>query len=65
MLDLVRQHPLLSLSLPGPARIAKGSKLLFFLGVDRDHRIPTPPERLRLPVNVAELRIPIRMLQTY
>src|SRR3984893_13010379 len=60
---VVRQYPRrLSLSLPGPARIAKGSNLLFFLGIDRDHRIPTPPERLRLPVDVAELRIPIRML---
>src|SRR5881296_893910 len=59
---IVSIHPLrLPLTAPRPAPIFKGSDQLVLLGIHRDHGIPSSPERLDPPMDIAKLPIPIRV----
>ena len=51
----------LSLGLPLPPAIAVLAHKLFLLGIDRDHGLALPLERLGPAVDVLELGIPIRV----
>src|SRR5262249_13965761 len=47
---------------PRPPRIPKGANELFLLGVNGHDRVAGPQERLDPGIDVAELRVSVRML---
>src|SRR6266545_1787778 len=65
MREVVHRY-LISLSLgqPSPPPVFKGPHEFLLLRIHGDHRVPSPPKSLDLPVQVAKLGIAVRMLGT-
>ena len=55
----------LPLGSPLPSAVTIGTNQLLLLGVDRHHRLPLPLKGLDPPADVAELRVPVRMLSPF